>query len=212
MSLIGLLLSILLASAQTYTCATAYNHVHTDIREGQVQVSSWVGCTMVGTINGQAVQLWADSATCPLKAKVPGTFSIRYDFTCKQVLDLSDGALPPYCPSSPTPTPVPSPTPSPTPLPTPTPVVPTSCSISAPASVIIPRNSIGTVSVTLSGALSGTLTAASSSPGQVNVSPSSRLLSGTGMVIGFALRVKKQSAMVTFASPCGGRTVQVTVR
>jgi hypothetical protein len=124
MNLIGILLSLLLASAQTYTCTTAASHVHTDIREGQIQISSWTGCTMAGTISGQAVQLWADSATCPLKAKTPGTFNIRYDFACKQVLDLAltTEPLPPYCTPTPTPTPTPSPTPRPSPTPTPSPM------------------------------------------------------------------------------------------
>lgn len=129
--LLLLLLFFPLAPTQTYTCTTAFTHVHTDIREGQITVSSWSGCTVVGTIGGVSKQLWADGTTCPLRTKVPGVFQVRYDAACGQVLTLSESSLPPWCP--PTPTPTPQPTPSPTATPTPTPVAtPTPTATPAP--------------------------------------------------------------------------------
>jgi len=115
-----------LISLQTFSCPTAFSHVHDQIREGQIQITAWSGCAVTGVINNVNVQLWADSSTCPLRSKVPGVFQIRWDATCKQVIDLSDGPLPPYCPPSPSPTPLPTPTatltliPSPSPTPSPT--------------------------------------------------------------------------------------------
>src|SRR5688572_7595323 len=103
-SLLALVVVLSLRS-QTFDCQTAFSHAHNDVREGQLQIVSWSGCVVSGTIGGVNVQLWADGASCPLRAKVPGTFNVRYDFTCKQVLDLSSGELPPYCPM---PTPLPS--------------------------------------------------------------------------------------------------------
>ncbi len=87
-----------------FTAETAWAHAHTDVRAGQIQITSWVGCLMLGTVGGASVSLWADSVTCPLKAKVPGTFYVNYDFVCKQVLALSNGPLPPLpVPDDPTP-------------------------------------------------------------------------------------------------------------
>ena len=105
----------LLMPSQTFTCSTAFVHAHDQIREGQIQVTSWSGCELSGILNGAAVRLWADGSSCSLRDKVPGTFQIRWDATCGQVLDLSDGPLPPYCPPSPTPTPIASPSPTPSP-------------------------------------------------------------------------------------------------
>ncbi len=123
MSIIRAILFALLFSTQGYNCSTALTHVHNDIRDAQIQITSWSACSMVGTINGVSVSLWADGSSCPLHSKVPGLFYVRYDFTCKQVLDLSDAPIP-VCSPSPTPaipTPTPTPTPSPTPVPTPRP-------------------------------------------------------------------------------------------
>lgn len=97
-----------------FTCSTALTHTHDDIREAEIVVTAWVGCTLTGTISDVPVQFWADSSTCSLRDKVPGTFQIRFDATCGQVLELSDGPLSPYCaPGLPTPTPTPTPSPSP---------------------------------------------------------------------------------------------------
>ncbi len=200
-------------SLQSCTCTTAPLHAHDQIREAQIQVTSWSGCTLSGVVAGVNVQLWADGSTCGLRDKVPGTFQVRFDETCKQVIDLSDGPLPPYCPPSPTPTPVISPTPAPTPLPTPT---TDDCVIDAPASVLLPPNSSSQVTITLTSTTSRTRTVtAVSDSGQVFVSPASQSVSGTSALVGFTLRPKKRGAQVTFSIPsssCVPRTMIVNVR
>ena len=105
-------------SRSPYDCTSAFAHAHDDVREGRIEISSWEGCMMGGTIAGAYTVLYADG-NCELRAKVPGTFNIRYDATCGQVLELSTGPLSPYCAPTPTPAPAPSATPTPTPEPTP---------------------------------------------------------------------------------------------
>lgn len=105
--MIGLIIALLLQ----FTCSTAAAHSHTQITDAVIQVSTWNGCQLTGTINGKQVQLWADSTSCPLQGRVPVVLNVRYDAACGQVLELTDGLLPPYCPPTPTPTPLPTPTP-----------------------------------------------------------------------------------------------------
>lgn len=218
----GLLLFMLwltiLMQPQSFTCTTAPAHAHDQIREGQIQITSWTGCALSGTVNGVNVQLWADSSTCGLRSKVPGVFQVRYDDTCKQVLDLSDGPLPPYCPPSPSPTPTPTPAASPTPAPSPSPspITPESCTITAPASVVVPANGFGQVSVSLTSTPTRSITVtAVSNSGQVFVSPTSQtvLAGSTSAVVAFGLKAKKRGAIVTFSSPgCVSRSTTVVVR
>jgi hypothetical protein len=188
--------------SQSFTCSTASTHAHDAIREGEIQISSWSGCTMSGTIAGASVQLWADGSSCPLHEKVPGTFQVRYDATCGQVIDLSDGPLPPYCPMpTATPTPVPSPTPT-----------PEACAINAPASVTLPAHSNGTVDVSFTSTSPRTVTiTAVSSSGQLVVTPSSVIVSGTSDVARFTLRTRRNGAQVTFSSVCGTQVTTVSV-
>lgn len=100
-----------------------------------------------------------------------------------------------------------APTPSPTPAPSP-------CVFSAPSSVIIPKNGTAMVVVSLTNPPgSSVISAESSSPGQVSVSPASRTVAGgTNVTSSFDLRAKKQGAQITFTSVCGDRVVAVQVR
>lgn len=107
-----ILFSILLAWFSTFDCATAFSHQHNQLRDVEINISSWNGCAVNGTINGTPVSLFMDVASCPLHAKVPGTFRARIDQTCGAILEITDGPtistpMPPSCPS-PSPTPLPS--------------------------------------------------------------------------------------------------------
>jgi len=109
----------------------------------------------------------------------------------------------------PTPTPTSTPTPAATPTPTPVP-----CSISvSPSSLSLAQNGASTIYVTLSNYIgSGTVTATSSHSGQIQVSPSSRAVTGSGTV-GFTVTVKRNNGSVAIStSPnCGSQTVAITV-
>lgn len=103
-----------------FDCTTARTHPHNQLRDAEIVISSWSGCTVSGTINGTGVVLFMDVASCPLHAKVPGKLRIRYDQTCGAILEVTDGPviatpMPTPC-ASPTPVP-PTPTPEPTPSP-----------------------------------------------------------------------------------------------
>lgn len=112
---------IWLVVAQTYSCTTALVHKHDALKDAEITVTSWSGCTVNGTINGVAVQLWADGTTCPLRAKIPGKLRIRYDQTCKQIIEATDAAVIPDPMPTPCVSPMPTPTPVVTPQPTPSP-------------------------------------------------------------------------------------------
>lgn len=115
MNLTAIISLILTGAIIVFDCASAFTHKHDRLKDAEVDISSWNGCSMVGTINGVSTSLFMDVATCPLHAKVPGRFRIRYDQSCGAVLEITDGPIittpmPPSCPVQ-TPTPSPSPTP-----------------------------------------------------------------------------------------------------
>ena len=121
----------------------------------------------------------------------------------------------PHATPTPTPTPTgnPSPTPSANPSPTPTPTpTPLPCLLNAPDSVTIVSNGSTAVSVNRTNATgTGTINALSNNSGQIQVTPSSRSVSGTGAA-SFTITVKKNSGSVTFSSSgCTSKTVNVTV-
>lgn len=109
---------------------------------------------------------------------------------------------------SPSPTPVPTPTPTPTPTPIPTPLP---CAISAPAAITIPRNMSGEINVTVSNLTQPVTVRVVGTDGQVTISPLSKVASPTSAVLAFKVRVKKQSRVITFESPCGSVQVRVNV-
>lgn len=112
---------------------------------------------------------------------------------------------------SPSPTPTPSPTPSPSPPPSPSPT-PEACQMIAPASVIIPRKSSRTVSVSVQNYVAPVTVTAVPSTGQVTVQPTSRTIAGVSTIMDFLFTVKQNSTSVVFNSRCGSKTVQVIVQ
>jgi len=88
---------------------------------------------------------------------------------------------------------------------------PPQCLISAPASVSIPRNGTGVISVTLQNLSGPTVVNVLGSDGQVTVSPLSWNAGPTSTVKQFQIKVKKQSRTITFSSGCGIAVVKVNV-
>ena len=114
---------------------------------------------------------------------------------------------------SPNPSPGVSPSPvvSPNPSPNPSPVV---CSLSTePTSLSIVSDGAAPVNVNLNNFTgNGTIYATSSNSGQIQVSPSSRAVSGTASV-SFTVTVKRNGGSVTFsANGCGSTVVPVAIR
>lgn len=114
---------------------------------------------------------------------------------------------------TPTPTPATTPTPTPTATPSPTPVAsPSPClMVVAPDPLIVLQNGSGSIAAVLTN-FSGTTTiqATSNNSGQIQISPDSRTISSLGSAT-FTVTVKKQSGSVTLESPCGSKTVTITV-
>lgn len=108
------------------------------------------------------------------------------------------------------PEPEPAPIP-PEPIPVPAPEPPKPCSISAPASVSIPRNSTGSIGVILQDLTGPVEVKVIGSDGQVTVSPLSWTATATSSSKQFQVRVKKQSRTIRFESPCGVAVVRVNV-
>jgi hypothetical protein len=115
--------------------------------------------------------------------------------------------------AEPAPLPIPEP---PAPVPTPTPIPPTPepakrCSITAPASVSIPRNGTGVIPVTLHDLTGPTEVRVIVPDGQVTLLELSWMASATSSTKQFQVRVKKQSRTITFQSGCGSVQVRVNV-
>jgi hypothetical protein len=81
------LMAMFFAPQRTFTCQTACEHRHNQIREKVMEVTAWDDCAVFGVIDGKAAQLWADGS-CPLREKVPGKFRVKYDAKCGQVLEM----------------------------------------------------------------------------------------------------------------------------
>lgn len=101
--------------ALLFDCPTALTHQHDRLRDAEVTISAWNGCAVTGTINGVNTTLFMGAENCPLRAKVPGKFRIRYDESCGAIVEITDGPVI----TTPMPVACPSPDPSPTPKPTP---------------------------------------------------------------------------------------------
>lgn len=82
---------IALLTASPFDCGSALTHQHDRLRDAEIVVSSWSGCTVNGTINGAPVALFMDVPGCALRAKVPGKLRARYDQTCGAILEITDG-------------------------------------------------------------------------------------------------------------------------
>jgi hypothetical protein len=118
--------------------------------------------------------------------------------------------------STPTPTPTatptatPTPTPTATPTPTPTPEV---CSLTSDqVLVILHQDGSTTIKVSHSSSSSQTITATSSKPSDLQVSPNNQAVSAGGTA-SFTVKSKKSIGVysVTFSTGCGTKTVPVTV-
>lgn len=98
--------------------------------------------------------------------------------------------------------------PEPDPVPTPTP-----CSISAPASVAVPRNGAGVITVTLQNLSGPTEVKVLGSDGQVSITPLAWTANATSSQKQFQVKVKnkRQVRVVTFQSGCGQAVVKVNV-
>ena len=114
--------------------------------------------------------------------------------------------------STPTPTPTATPTPTPTATPTPTPT-PEICSLTADqALVIIQKDGSTTIKISHSSSSSQTISATSSKPSDLQVTPNNQTVSAGGSAT-FTLKSKKSIGVfsVTFSTGCGSKTIPVTV-
>lgn len=114
--------------------------------------------------------------------------------------------------STPTPTPTATPTPTPraTPTPTPTPEV---CSLTADqALVTIHQDGTATIKISHSSSSSQTISASSSKPSDLQVTPNNQSVSAGGSAT-FTLKSKRSIGIysVTFSTGCGSKTIPVTV-
>jgi prepilin-type N-terminal cleavage/methylation domain-containing protein len=112
--------------------------------------------------------------------------------------------------STPTPTPTPTPRPTATPTPTPTPEI---CTLTADqALVIIHQDGSTTIKISHSSSSSQTISASSSKPSDLQVTPNNQSVSAGGSAT-FTLKSKKSIGIfsVTFSTGCGSKTIPVTV-
>ena len=125
------------------------------------------------------------------------------------IIDLGDVLPTP----SPSPTATATATPTPTPAATPTPT-PTVCTISADQIAVF-LNQDGTTSIKISHSSSTSLsiTATSSKPSDLQVTPNGVQTVAAGSSVTYTLKSKKSSGVysVTFSAGCGSKTVPVTV-
>lgn len=117
--------------------------------------------------------------------------------------------------ASPTASPMPSASPTASPMPSASPSAtasPGQCSIYGPDAITISQNGSGPITIRLFNFTgSGTITATSSNNGQLQVSPDSATVDGA-IPATFTVSVKKFNGSVTISSPCGTKTVTVTVQ
>lgn len=127
---------------------------------------------------------------------------------------VSDGGSPDPTPTpAATPTPNSTPTPSPTPSPTPT-ATPVPCTITVDKiTVIMGTQASTTIKVSHSSTSSATITATSSKPSDLQVTPGAPQTISAGGTATFTLKSKKSlgTYSVTFTAGCGSKTVPVIV-
>lgn len=126
---------------------------------------------------------------------------------------VSDGGSSVPTPTpTPSSTPTPSPTPTPAPSPTATPVVP--CTINTdPVTVIMGTQVTMTIKVSHTSNTSVAISATSSKPSDLQVTPGSAQTVSAGGTTAFTLKSKKSlgTYSVTFSAGCGSKTVPVVV-
>ena len=114
--------------------------------------------------------------------------------------------------STPTPSPVATPTPNPGANPTPTPVIP--CTITADkVTVLMTVEGTATINVSHGSESSVSVSATSSKPSDLQVTPGGNQTIGAGGTTTFTLKSKKTvgTYSVTFSAGCGSKTVPVVV-
>jgi prepilin-type N-terminal cleavage/methylation domain-containing protein len=112
--------------------------------------------------------------------------------------------------STPTPTATPTPRPTATPTPTPTPEI---CTVTADqVFLIINMDGSATIKISHSSSSSQTISATSSKPSDLQVSPNNQSVPAGGSA-SFTIKSKKSTGIysVTFSTGCGSKTVPVTV-
>ncbi|HEX5835379.1 MAG TPA: hypothetical protein VFY34_16060 [Pyrinomonadaceae bacterium] len=128
---------------------------------------------------------------------------------------LDENGLPVPTPtpaSTPTPSPVATPTPNPGANPTPTPVIP--CTITADkVTVLMTLEGTATIKVSHGSESSVSVSATSSKPSDLQVTPGGNQTIGAGATTTFTLKSKKTlgTYSVTFSAGCGSKTVPVIV-
>ncbi len=112
--------------------------------------------------------------------------------------------------ATPVPTPIATPYPTPTPTPAPTPIP---CTLTAPSTLSFAKNgSPKTFSVTVANGSSSVITATRS--GDIStVSPASTTVTGSGTILYTVTypNGNSSSGTITISSPCGNRTIPVTI-
>lgn len=150
-----------------------------------------------GDVNGD-YQPWTPTLGRHTLRAFSGSTSLEVNFT------VIDSVVEPPPPLPPPPDPIP-------PTPEPPPPTPSPCSITAPESISIRRNTSAIITINLRDMIAPATVRVIGSDGQVTVSPLNRTVSGTSASLQFTVKVKKQSRTITFESPCGSVSVRVNV-
>lgn len=171
----------------------------------------------VGDLASGATPVPTPASSTPSETPTPVPVDVTDSIpTPTPVLEVGDGlpvATPTPSPTaSPSPTATPSPTPQATPVATPTPTVP--CTINVDKlTVIMGANGTATIKVSHTADTSVTISATSSRPSALQVTPGGAQSVEANGVTTFTLKSKSSLGIysVTFTAGCGSRTVPVTV-
>jgi Tfp pilus assembly protein FimT len=151
------------------------------------------------------------TATPTPAADATPDIGIAPEATPTPIIDLGDILATPTPTPTLTPTPTPSPTPTATATPTPTPTV---CTINADQiEVFLNQDGTTSIKITHSASVSLSITATSSKPSDLQVTPSGGQTVLSGGSVNFTLKSKRSPGVysVTFSTSCGSKTVPVTV-
>jgi len=135
------------------------------------------------------------------------------DATPTPTPSLGGGTPTPTPTPTPTATPTPSPTPRPAATPTPTPVTPCTITTNPTSSLMIGILGTKTIKVSHNSSTPVTISASSSKPSDLQVSPGTVKNVGAGSSASFTVKSKSILGVynVTFSAPCGSKTLSVTV-
>jgi len=135
------------------------------------------------------------------------------DATPTPTPSLGGGDPTPTPTATPTPTPSPTPRPAATATPTPTPVTPCTITTNPTSELMIGILGTKTIKVSHNSSTPVTITASSSKPSDLQVSPGNVKNIAAGSTASFTVKSKSILGVynVTFSAPCGSKTVSVTV-